>query len=59
MGEKTEFESGDKAPNSATYIEVGENDIHMGIENPHRVELEKGQAFPKTSNKNRKWVKMK
>lgn len=57
MGEWTEFRPGDRAPNDGTYIEVGEADFHMGINNPKQVKLEKGQRFPETSNHNRKWKK--
>lgn len=55
MGEYTQFKPGDKAPNSGTYIEIGEDDFHMGINNPRSVTLEKGDTFPETTNKNRKW----
>jgi len=57
MGEWTEFEEGDRAPNDGEYMEVGENDFHMHINNPKRVYLRKGQPFPETSNHNRKWKK--
>jgi hypothetical protein len=57
VGEQGEFEPGDKAPNPGVYIETGEKDFHMGINNPKQVELEKGDHFPATTNKNRKWVK--
>ncbi|CAM3629865.1 YjzC family protein [Marinicrinis lubricantis] len=55
MGERTEFEPGDKAPNNGTYIEIGETAFHMGIENPKKVTLSKGDKFPETTNKDRKW----
>lgn len=55
MGERTEFNPGDRAPNEGKYIEVGENDFHMGINNPKMVTLKKGEHFPDTSNHNRKW----
>ncbi len=55
MGERTEFNAGDKAPNSGEYIEIGEKSFHMGINNPKIVTLEKGDTFPETSNHNRKW----
>ncbi|OZB93724.1 YjzC family protein [Paenibacillus sp. XY044] len=58
MGEKTEFEPGDKAPNPGVYMEVGENSFHTEINDPKRVELAKGDTFPETSNKDRKWKKM-
>lgn len=59
MGEWSEFEPGMRAPNSGKYREVGENDRIMGVEDPKIIDLEKGKRFPPTSNKNRKWVRMK
>lgn len=59
MGEWGEFEPGHRAPNSGRYIEVGEKDHHMGITNPQIIELEKGERFPATRNKDRKWIRMK
>lgn len=59
MGEWSEYRPGDRAPNDGTYIEIGENDVHMGINNPQKVTLSKGDRFPDTSNHNRKWKKMK
>lgn len=58
MGEQSEFNPGDKAPNNGLYIEIGENDFHMGINDPKKVKLSKGDRFPETTNKNRKWSKM-
>lgn len=58
MGEKTEFRPGEEAPNSAYYIEIGENDRIMGINNPQKIKLTAGERFPNTSNHNRKWTKM-
>jgi hypothetical protein len=55
MGERTEFEPGDTAPNDGKYIEIGETAFHMGIENPQIVSLKKGESFPETKNKDRKW----
>jgi hypothetical protein len=57
MGEKTEFEPGDKAPNDGQYMEVGERSFHMGIENPKIITLKKGDSFPETTNDDRKWKK--
>ncbi|GIP59142.1 YjzC family protein [Paenibacillus woosongensis] len=58
MGEQTEFEPGDKAPNPGIYTEVGEaRSFHTQINNPKRVKLERGDTFPETTNKNRKWKK--
>ncbi len=58
MGERTEFRPGEEAPNSAFYIEIGENDRIMGINNPQKISLKAGEIFPNTSNHNRKWTKM-
>lgn len=55
MGEWTEYRAGDRAPNDGKYIEVGESSFHMGINDPKRVTLIKGEQFPATSNKDRKW----
>jgi hypothetical protein len=57
MGERTEFEPGMRAPNDGTYIETGENDFHMGINDPRQVKLKKGEKFPEATNQNRKWTK--
>ncbi|GIP36011.1 YjzC family protein [Paenibacillus sp. J2TS4] len=59
MGERTEFNAGDRAPNNGVYIEVGENDFHMGINDPKMVELQKGERFPELTNHNRKWKRKK
>ncbi|MFD0871800.1 Uncharacterised protein [Chlamydia abortus] len=59
MGEQTEFNTGDKAPNDGEYIEIGENDFHMGINNPKIISLKKGERFPEPSNHNRKWKRKK
>ncbi|CAM3075876.1 YjzC family protein [Paenibacillus sediminis] len=58
MGEQTEFEPGDKAPNDGVYMEVGEKSFHTEIQNPKRIKLQAGETFPETTNKNRKWKKM-
>ncbi len=57
MGERSEFEAGDRAPNDGEYIEVGENQFHTGINNPKQVKLSKGDRFPENSNHERKWVR--
>ncbi|SFL97503.1 YjzC-like protein [Paenibacillus sp. 1_12] len=59
MGEWRKFNPGDTAPNEGKYIEVGENDFHMGINDPQIVSLGKGEPFPQTSNHNRKWIRKK
>ncbi|MDQ1911168.1 YjzC family protein [Paenibacillus sp. GD4] len=58
MGEWTQFRPGDHAPNDGEYMEVGENAIHTGINNPKIVTLKKGDRFPETTNHNRKWKKV-
>lgn len=58
MGEWTEFRPGDRAPNDGTYIEIGENSYHMGVTNPQKVHLAKGDRFPETSNDGRKWKRL-
>jgi len=57
MGEQTEFEPGQRAPNDGEYIEVGEASFHTGIQNPKRIRLARGERFPETSNHRRKWKK--
>lgn len=55
MGEFTTFNQGDRAPNDGTYVEVGVNAFHMGVEDPQRVTLRKGERFPQNTNHERKW----
>ncbi|HIW34410.1 MAG TPA: YjzC family protein [Candidatus Paenibacillus intestinavium] len=57
MGEKTVFSAGEKAPNTATYIEIGEKNHVMGVKDPLQITLSAGDEFPNTSNHNRKWSK--
>ncbi|MGZ9585957.1 YjzC family protein [Paenibacillus marinisediminis] len=57
MGERTEYNPGDRAPNDAIYIEVGEVSFHTEIMNPKQIKLKKGERFPDTTNKDRKWKK--
>ncbi|RYG72515.1 YjzC family protein [Lentibacillus lipolyticus] len=54
MGEQSRFISGDKAPNSGIYIEVGETGSN--VEDPRQIELEAGDKFPKPENQDRVWV---
>lgn len=58
MGEGTEFNHGDQAPNDGEYTEIGENSYHMGINDPQRITLKAGERFPETSNHNRKWARV-
>jgi hypothetical protein len=57
VGEQTEFKPGMRAPNNGTYIEIGENDFHMGITNPKQIQMKAGDKFPETTNKDRKWTR--
>lgn len=56
MGERTQLRSGDRAPNDGVYVEVGENAFHMGIEDPKKVKLKKGERLPENTNDGRVWV---
>ncbi|MBO2944489.1 YjzC family protein [Paenibacillus sp. F411] len=55
MGERSKFRGGDKAPNNGIYIEVGENDHIMGIQDPHQITMKAGDTFPDVSNEDRVW----
>lgn len=57
MGEQTLFNPGDHAPNNGKYIETGDRDRIMGINDPQIISLEKGEEFPKTKNDHRKWTR--
>ena len=59
MGERTLFEPGDRVPNDGVYMETGEDDFHMGINDPREVELKVGDRFPETQNDDRKWKRKK
>ncbi|WP_127582245.1 YjzC family protein [Paenibacillus koleovorans] len=59
MGERTEFKPGMRAPNDGTYMEIGDNDVHMGINNPQQITLKAGDPFPDTTNDDRVWKKKK
>lgn len=54
MGERTQFNPGDKAPNDGIYIEIDET--KSMIKNPKAIHLKAGEHFPETSNHNRKWT---
>jgi len=53
MGERTEFRTGEKAPNQGVYIEFGKTGSN--VEEPKQVELQAGDTFPETKNANRIW----
>jgi len=54
MGEPTRFRAGDKAPKQGIFMEIGETGT--SVQDPMIIELEKGQKFPETQNKNRVWT---
>ena len=56
MGEQTRFHGGDEAPNDGVYVETGTKDIHMGIQDPRRVKLKKGDKLPDPATDDRVWV---
>lgn len=58
MGEQSQFNPGQKAPNDGKYMETGVRDFHMGIENPQIIHLKKGEQFPDTRNDDRKWIRV-
>lgn len=53
MGERHQFDPGDKAPNNGLYIEIGEKGT--SVQDPQQIQLHAGDTFPETSNQNRKW----
>lgn len=54
MGQRRQFEPGDKAPNNGVYVEIGET--NSTVNKPKMVKLEAGDTFPETTNHNRKWT---
>lgn len=54
MGQRRQFEPGDKAPNNGIYVEIGET--NSTVNKPKMVKLEAGDTFPETTNHNRKWT---
>lgn len=53
MGERTEFRTGDKAPNNGVYIEFGETGSN--VQDPEQIELQTGDTFPETTKPKRIW----
>lgn len=51
MGERTEFEPGDKAPNDGIYMEVGEASFHTEIQDPKQIRLKKARHFRRRPTK--------
>ncbi|PYZ97442.1 YjzC family protein [Alteribacter lacisalsi] len=54
MGQRRQFEEGDKAPNNGFYVEIGETGSM--VNNPQKIHLEAGKEFPALTNKDRKWT---
>jgi hypothetical protein len=54
MGQSRQFHAGQKAPNNGIYIEIGETG--STVNNPQRLKLKAGDAFPENSNHNRVWT---
>jgi len=59
MGERTQFEPGDRAPNDGVYIEVSESRHTGSLPDLHMIRLQQGDRFPETQNKDRKWTHKK
>ncbi|MBX5435971.1 MAG: YjzC family protein [Alicyclobacillaceae bacterium] len=59
MGQHNQFEPGWEVPNDGEYVEVGEHPDSGNLHDPKRVMLRKGDRFPRTSNPNRKWTRVK
>jgi hypothetical protein len=53
MGQNRQFRPGQKAPNNGVYIEIGETG--STVNNPQKIKLKAGEAFPENSNHNRLW----
>jgi hypothetical protein len=54
MGQSRQFHAGQKAPNNGIYIEIGETG--STVNNPQRLKMRAGDAFPENSNHNRVWT---
>ncbi|MBM7097887.1 MULTISPECIES: YjzC family protein [Alteribacter] len=54
MGQRRQFNPGDKAPNNGFYVEIGETGSM--VKNPRKLHMEAGDEFPATANKDRKWT---
>ena len=48
MGQNRQFRAGQKAPNNGIYIEIGETG--STVNNPKRLKMKAGDAFPENSN---------
>ena len=54
MGERSRFKPGEKSPKNGGYMEIGESG--SSVQDPMIIDLEKGEKFPNTRNKNRVWT---
>lgn len=59
MGQHNQFEPGWEVPDNGEYEEVGEHPDSQNIHEPKRLRLQKGDTFPKTTNPNRKWTRVR
>lgn len=58
-GEHNQFEPGWEVPNDGVYREIGEHPDSEGIQHARELHLHKGDRFPRTTNGNRKWTRVK
>lgn len=59
MSQHNQFEPGWEVPNDADYVEVGEHPDSANLKDPKQIHLHKGDIFPKTTNAERKWARIK
>lgn len=59
MGQHNQFEPGWEVPSDGTYVETGEHPDSGNLLQPRVVRLKRGEVFPVTRNKNRKWTRRK
>ncbi|PWI58307.1 YjzC family protein [Sulfoacidibacillus thermotolerans] len=59
MGERTQFNPGERAPNDGMYVEVSEARHAGSVKDTVVIHLQRGERFPETKNKDRKWTHKK
>lgn len=59
MGEQTQFQPGEYAPNNGFYMEISEDSQYGSVQDPQIIRLTRGERFPETTNGNRKWTHRK
>ncbi len=59
MGERTQFEPGDRAPNDGLYVEISESAHTGSVPDTQVIRLQSGDHFPPTKNTDRKWTHKK